>query len=171
MVTCPNCRSTLPDWVQRCHKCNTDLSQEVRTHTPRTEPGARSSKPEKRIGWILYYVFSVLWIFDGARVIIATLGFMKENGTGSPFASWGIIGTVIGVANVSIGVGLILRVEFLRGVANFLCGLNLLGAGFGVVGAILVAPVLGAVGLVAVVISILYCLVYGLQIWAIGETD
>ncbi len=170
MVTCPNCRTQLPDWVQKCHSCNFDVSAAARV-APAKTPRQTPNYANKSLVWTLYYIFSVLWIFDGVRVVLATLGIAKQLGAGSAFASWGILGAIFGGINVLIGLGLILKVEFIRGVANFLCGINLIFAILGVVQTIIISPVLGPVGIIAIIGSILVCALYGAQIWVIGETD
>ena len=122
--------------------------------------------------WSLYYFFGCLWIVDGVRVILPSLGIAsKALAAGSPFASWGIIGAVVGLINVLMGVGLLLKLELARKVANFLCGINLIFGLLGLLGAFLMSGAMGVSGLLGVLLSIFTIALYGAQIWVIGETE
>jgi len=125
-----------------------------------------------KLVWRLYYFFSALWMFDGLRVVIAFLvPTLDEFAAGNPFASWGIAGMLVGLINMLIGLGLIFKVERIRGAANFLCGMNLLSSlvGFGM--SILISGAMGLMGLLGVFFGMFYVVLYGAQIWVIGETD
>ena len=172
-IQCPQCRQTLPLTAMRCQFCGANTSnvprpvQEVKVH----QRGS-SSHQNMTLVWSLYYFFACLWIVDGARVMLPSLGLAtKSLATGSPFASWGILGAVIGLINVLMGIGLLLKLELARKVANFLCGINLIFALFGLLGAFLMSGAMGVAGLLGVLLSIFTIALYGAQIWVIGETE
>ncbi len=172
-IQCPKCQQWLALTASVCQFCGTDVSRVPRPVVPvKQRVRGATSRHNMKLVWRLYYFFSALWMFDGLRVVIAFLvPTLDEFASGNPFASWGIAGMLIGIINMLIGLGLILKVERIRGAANFLCGMNLLSSLVGLGMAILVSGALGIWGLVSVFISMLYVVLYGAQIWVIGETD
>ncbi len=172
-IQCPKCQQWLALTASACQFCGTDVSRVPRPVVPvKQRVRGATSRHNMKLVWRLYYFFSALWMFDGLRVVIAFLvPTLDEFAAGNPFASWGIAGMLVGLINMLIGLGLIFKVERIRGAANFLCGMNLLSSlvGFGM--SILISGAMGLMGLLGVFFGMFYVVLYGAQIWVIGETD
>lgn len=70
-----------------------------------------------------------------------------------------------------IGLGLLARLEFIRGIVNFVCGLSLIFGLFGLLGALLGTLASGAMGLLFLVFQLIDLATNAGMIYLIGETD
>lgn len=172
MIACPRCQKMLPDWSQSCQFCGAPLANVPR---PKGEVKKTYGRTAPNYVWVLYYIFAALWIIDGARILLVSLGALPKlaamGSVGQAFSGMMAIATLIGAALVGLGVGLILKWEPARGVANVICFLNILGGLFNLVSAIFLSPLGGVSGIFNVFLAMFSIAWTGAQIWVIGETD
>lgn len=160
MIQCPSCKNTLPDWAQKCQFCGADVTKVPRPKAAPQQKAYRtagSGYANKNLIWGLYYFFAVWWIIDGGLTLATAKGSVLE--------------IVIGSIQALVGVGLLLRIDFLRGVFNVLAFLGLLGALRGLIFAILGSAFFGLSGFLLVLFMVFKICLYGAQIWVLGETD
>jgi len=81
------------------------------------------------------------------------------------------LGIAFGAVGVIIGLGLILRVEIIRGITNFFCGLNIIFGLFSLAGAVFGTLFAGALGLILILKVVIDIATNGFMIFLIGETD
>lgn len=175
MIECPKCTRLLPDAAESCQFCGFILGNAPRKTVG--EPSARQYAGRQVPKWIwgLYYFFAALWIFDGARVLMVSLKLVPEVwGAGAVGQScMGMLGVMgaIGAFFIAIGVSLIFRFEWARGVVNVICWVRILGLLFDLIMAIFSSAAFGLAGLLNVFIVMLTIAWTGAQIWVIAETD
>ncbi|MHB8636303.1 MAG: hypothetical protein ACYC96_07515 [Fimbriimonadaceae bacterium] len=162
MITCPNCKASLPDWAKNCQFCQADTSQVIRP--TQTKPNAQAFTTP---AWTLaaYYAVSGLITIQSVVEIVSTIVGSKH-GVG-PFEV--IILVWYGLSAV-IGIGLLLRVSIIRAFVNFVCYLNI-GCGLLSLAGALFGTLFSAYGLIFVLLAILQIAEYGFMIFLIGETD
>lgn len=172
MINCPRCQQTLPDWAQTCQFCGSDLKGVQRPVQPKAKR-QRGFQTAKWI-WPAYYACAGYFILNG---LLETIGAIAVAGTvtKTPFGnivnSVNYVGVVVGVLTIVVGIGLILKVEFIRGVVNFFCGISILISLLTLIPTILGSALVGLYGIVYIVRSLLSILTNGLMIYLIGETD
>ena len=175
MITCPKCQSTLPDWATTCQFCQTDVGKVARP------PAA--VKPQRVYGygpapwvWVTYYLIAGWWALSGLYdVVVGLTGIMHPPKADSMFAVdtsiLGYVMLILGAVTLVIGLGLILRIEIVRGIVNIFCWLRILGgARRGLISfALIIAwPVMGIITLVLAIVDIVSG---ALMIYLIGETE
>jgi hypothetical protein len=69
------------------------------------------------------------------------------------------------------GIGLALRIEFIRGVANFICGIQIILGLLSAPATIAMALVMEPFGLPLILMRVLDIALAGFMIYLIGETD
>lgn len=163
MITCPNCKASLPDWAKTCQFCQADTSQVLRPKQDQPDPQAFQAPT-----WTLaaYYAVSALLLVSGLVGILTTLIASRKDGIGL-FDAISIAFDGIGAI---VGLGLLARLEIIRGITNVICFLGILsGIRFAVVG--LGITFVSAWGLLMVIYGIIKIAVYAFMIYLIGETD
>ena len=187
MITCPKCKNTLPDWTQVCQFCQSDVSKLARPVQPQDRAIRGSSNTAAWI-WPTYYFISTyfiligIWhIFDIVLLLHAINADATKHGLpGSSTMSFVIVpiifDIILGAIPIVLGIGLIFKIEIIRGVTNFLCFLNIAVDLVMLVGNVLSAPIAGMVGGADLVMFGMFLQVTnlcfnGLMIYLIGETD
>ncbi len=161
MIQCTKCGAKLPDWTPVCQFCQTDLS-----HVPRPKP----DDPKARIKYyepqpwvnVVYNLIAVYWVLNGIYRVLVGSGVLGEQ-------SFALV--IIGVFGALFGVGMLARVELVRGIVNFVCGINII---FGVTClglSVITSPLVGPLALVGIVVQILDILQSAFLIYLIAETD
>ena len=158
--------------MQSCHFCGASLAGVARPVGPVKKTAAGPAP------WImtLYYIVAGYWIFGGAKEIITdAIGIANlQAKPDSPAASFSFvlyIMIVVGLFQLVLGTGLLLKWEWARAVVNFFCWVRIALGLLGLYTTILAVPILGAMAIVYVFFHILDLVMAGLQIWLIGETD
>lgn len=170
MITCPNCKNTLPDWATACQFCHTDV---------RSIPRSKQPDDVQRYGHRLstgtlnaiYYALATLWIVTGAFAAweaVQPVKFMGE--TIQPGAFEYVIAGFGGIRAL-IGIGLAVKLEVARGIVNFVSALSLLFGLLGLVGSLMGTFLFGPLAILGVVENIVSIIVAGGTIWIIGETS
>lgn len=158
MRQCPHCHAAVPDRVVRCPACGGVLPPPVRLSTdaqrrpPLSAPGTPKWVP------VAYNIIAGYWILSGGFSLVSALAHGGGK-TGSYVAA------AFGLFTVLIGLGLLLRIEIVRGIVNVLCALQIIGGAIGVLGAFLRGAPL------ELVLSFVQIGTAGFMIYLIGETD
>lgn len=165
-VPCPSCRNSVPAGQPQCQFCGSAL--------PVTAPVKGSvwhddavNTPYRRPTWVpLAYNLVSAYIGLSGLVQLVTGGvhIARDN--------WvGYIEVVMGTIGLVLGVGLLLRIEFIRGVVNFVCGMSILFGLFGLLASFPFMMVLGLVGLLWLLQSVFNIATNAAMIYLVGETD
>ena len=111
MISCPNCRATLPQGVGECQFCGLDVSRAYRP-VDRTRH-AQVVNESSGLVWFWYSVIAVFWIADGI--------YMFGSGVGLIGASLSAASVAIGAFLTVTGIGLLVRNEVFRSHYMALC--------------------------------------------------
>ncbi len=181
MITCTGCHNTLPDWAQKCQFCGADVTKVARPVVVGNKPKAAAPSAT----WIMpvYYALCAYWIISGighaaetyhvaiTPVKVEFLG-MKETMEAPGFASFSaILGFLISGFRIIVGTGLAARLEFARGIANFLAGLSILFGILGLAGSLLSSMFTGPWGILLALLNTVDIVVGAMTIYLIGETE
>ena len=180
MIACTSCHNTLPDWAQKCQFCGADVTKVARPAGDRPKSSAPLTKAASWI-WPVYYALCAYWVISGLSGIFetyhvavtpVTTKFLGITTTETPgFGFWSIIGFGIGAFSLLVGIGLALRVEIARGVANFLAALNILFGLAGLAGSLAGTAFVGGLGFILALKHTLDIIVGAMTIYLIGETE
>ncbi|MGC8668931.1 MAG: hypothetical protein ACP5VE_12530 [Chthonomonadales bacterium] len=152
MIKCPACNATLPDGAVRCQFCGASLAVPQRSSpAPNREEGSTGTPPWV---WPAYYGVAVWWILQGVVHVLLVRG--------------GVVDTSINGLSAVIGLGLLARIELVRGITNVMCFLSIVGGLFGLGMAFLEGGWSGALGMLLAVVQIAMA---GFMIFLIGETE
>lgn len=165
MVNCPQCNATLPPGSVHCQFCGASFGA-----APPGRPGAPGARPtghyagRRGLEWvpIAYTLVSIWWIVDGGLSVARGLS------TGSGSIS---LGMIFGALTALVGLGLLLKVEFVRGIVNFLSFFQILFGLFDVVVLFFLSPIVGIWGPIGMILAFIRVGVGGLMIFLIGETE
>lgn len=161
MVECPKCRAQLPDWTQTCQFCGQDVRSVARPPS-NAKPKAMYEPP----AWVnfAYYAIAVYWIVSGLFRILSGLGVFDREAA-SPLL------IIVGAIGIVFGVGLIARVEIVRGIVNFVCGLNIIFGLFSLGGIILGSVFAGPIAILWVIYQLIDIAQSAFLIFLIAETE
>ncbi len=172
MIQCPKCNNSLPDWVQTCQFCKSDISK-----VPRPKVAATAKRPLMQTAawiWPTYYIISGYFVLSGIWTIVQTVIAANTHKSGVEVTGMGpiqVIIIIIGAITSLIGLGLLFKVELARGIVNVLCWIRIAVGVLSLPAAIGLAVVFGPLGIVMLISSIIDVLSSGLMIYLIGETD
>lgn len=169
MIVCPNCKNTLPDWVTSCQFCQADVRSVQRT--PNKDDVERYSYklPDKTL-WSIYYALCIFWLIGGAWDIYE--GIPRPKGGEAGMLGFGdMLSLAFGTFSVLVGLGLLLKIEIIRGIVNVISALNLLFGLIGLVTGIFALFTMAGLGYLLVAMNLLQVIVSGATIWIIGETQ
>lgn len=126
--------------------------------------------------WPAYYTIAVLWIVSGVGGILEALNV-------GPFATTikfqdvkiepgvNLIGLVFSGISAVIGLGLLVKIEIIRGVVNVVCFLQIVNGLLGLWAGIMASAFLGPIGLFITIMNIVDIVTGALMIYILGETD
>ncbi|MBS1724987.1 MAG: hypothetical protein JSS66_18765 [Armatimonadetes bacterium] len=160
MITCPNCKNSLPDWATSCQFCNADVRGIPRPKGSDDVPRHGGKLPDKTL-WTIYYVLCAFWIVNGGANLILALTSKQPN----------YISLAFGVFQLLVGLGLVLKLEIVRGIVNVLSFLSILQGLLGLIGSLMSILAFGALGLIFVLVNIITIVIAGATVWIIGETQ
>ena len=176
MISCPKCQSALPDWAQSCQFCGTDTGKVAR-------PVVEQKKSNYAYGtaawvWWAYYAIAGWFVLSGlinlARGIIGFIQFNRDTADNPYVQSFGVFfyfGMAISAAAIVVGMGLILKSDFIRGIANYYCAFMLLFGALDVLSYIGISAIIGPVAYVWMARSALDVVCGGMMIYLILETN
>jgi hypothetical protein len=171
MISCPKCAATLPDWTQNCQFCHADTSKVIR---PVAAPRARPYAPATpQWVWGAYYAIAGFYILQGGYDIVEAVVASQRKIMGEQigFGFFSALSVVFGAVTALIGIGLLLKVEVVRGIVNFFCGLQIMFGLLGLAGSFIGALFTGPWGLLGVVMNVAQIAAAAFMIYLIGETD
>ena len=169
MVKCPNCQATLPDGAFQCQFCRTQLALPPGAARGYGRPSRQSAAMPGSPSWVMpaYYGIALWWMFSGVWDILhATLWAGKDSG-----GFLDILGIVFGGITALVGLGLLLRIDVVRGIVNVLCFLQILFGILGLITSFLLSGPFGMIGVLGMIHSIVDIGTAALMIYLIGETD
>ncbi len=163
---CPNCRNTVPAGLATCQFCGASLAAIAPAKGSVWHADA-VDQPYRRPTWVpLAYNLVAGYIAVSGLVQLVTGGVHVAKG------NWvGYIELVMGGIALVLGVGLLLRIEFIRGVVNFVCGINLLLGVFGLLAMIPLVMLFGWIGLLLAFMKVFDLACNAGMIYLVGETD
>ena len=162
MILCPQCGAKLPDWTTKCQFCQETIDPTIAGHIP----GVSGKTPQWV--WGAYYGIAIYWILAGAySALFPLLESSKSDGLG--FAA--IIGIAVGSLSILFGIGLIARIEVIRGIINFFCGLKIIFGLLGMLGTIGLALLTGPFGIILMFLKVFDIASAAFMIYLIGETE
>ena len=128
-ITCPGCQNAVPIGLANCQFCGTSLAA-----INKTIPKAKwndTYDPHKvsysggRPGWVwpLYYGICGWFILSGLMDIPQGLGMFAKK---PDEAGINLFVLIFAGIDILLGIGLLFKVEFIRGIVNFVCGIGLI---------------------------------------------
>ncbi|MER3495624.1 MAG: hypothetical protein C4320_01645 [Armatimonadota bacterium] len=124
------------------------------------------TRPYGRLGWAGPVYFAVCLYFLLSGLVHAGLALAgKHHGFDALFV---FVGPVI---NMVLGIGLLARIEIIRGITNFICAINILFSLLGLLTGAMITMALGWIGLVLLFFNVLEIALNGFRIYLIGEND
>lgn len=163
MIQCPNCKATLPDWVQQCQFCQAPTGHVLRPR--QNAPNVRAFEVPAWI-WACYYGIAGLITIESIIDIVTTLVHAKHG-----LGFFDGVFLVFSAVECLVGVGLLLRLELVRSIVNIVCFAGILRHLFGFLTSFALMIVWPVVGVLLFVLNILFIIQYGFLIYLIGETD
>lgn len=175
MITCPNCKKTLPDWAQNCQFCGSDLKSVARPFLAPVQGRARGSARTADWIWPAYYGICGWDILNGIYGIIMGLQPHRAHGL-MPATSSNPFLIFFGVFEIIWGLALAAKIEIVRGITNILCFLSIAAGVLQLVGYALSTALVPFFGGALVVVAAIFMTVFniacsGLMIYLLGETD
>lgn len=162
MIQCPQCRNTLPDTFVKCQFCGADVTKVPRPVQPKA----------KKVGyeipkwvWLAYFGVAGYWLIGGIMDIVRGLQSLEKAGG---FAYFGI---VFGAITALVAIGLMARVELVRGIVNILCFLRILNGALTLWGALMGSIFIGPLALLFAIFGAIDVASGLFMIYLIGETD
>lgn len=156
MIKCPGCGNTLPDSFVRCQFCGADT-----TSVPRPAPvqKSRAKQAEGAPAWVTpaYYAVCGYYILSG---LVSVITGLKSPGV-----------MILGGINICFGIGLAAKIDFIRGIANIICWIQIVLGALGIMGALALSALIGPLAFVLVGLDVIQIGAAGFMIYLIGETD
>lgn len=176
-IKCPGCGNSLPANAARCQFCGADTSKVQRPAPPPGKPKIKAFETPKWV-WFAYYAVAVWWILGGTLDVLD--GFYVFGKPEEIAEAERLLGQALGPSYVTIvagaitalfGVGLVVRVEIIRGIVNFVAGIKLIFTLLGLVATVIGSGFFGLYSIPFIIFGVLDVLSCALLIWLIGETD
>lgn len=163
MIQCPQCRNSLPDTFTKCQFCGADVTKVPRPVQPKVQ---RSSygEPAKWV-FLAYYGIAGYWLIGGAMDIFRGVKSLEESG------GFAYIGIVFGAITALVAIGLMARIELVRGIVNILSFLRILSGALGLWGALMGSLFIGPLAILFAIFSAIDVASGLFMIYLIGETD
>ena len=174
-ITCPGCQRKLPAGARSCHFCGVDVSKVARAAGPAKKVYQEYETPK----WIvsLYWALCAWWCLGGVLQIVEVYrDYLSRQSSTSifvekSFGAYDAIGIAFGAVGILVGLGLALKVKFIRKYVNFICGLNILFGLLSLAGSLASILLVGALGVIFVISNIVDIIVAAATIWLLSETS
>jgi hypothetical protein len=177
IIVCPTCNRSVPAGFGQCQFCGGSLAGIAKPTPSKGYFAYEDGHTQTYFGkpkWVYpaYNAVCVYYILSGLYTVIASLLVKPGKSEVADIISFvKIIGMVVGGVYILFGIGLLAKVEFLRGIVNFFCGLSIIFALISLPGALAGVAVSGFSGFVNLAITIVNIVINALMIYLIGETD
>ena len=116
--------------------------------------------------WWAYYLIAGYFLLGGIFVVLAGLGVLGED-----MALGGSCIAIMGLVNIVLGAGLILRWEAIRGVVNVVCFVTIIMAAWSALQGFFLAPLTGPYAALFLFQNVIDFCTAGFMIFLLGETD
>lgn len=173
-MTCPTCNKQVIAGVPTCQFCGSDLRGMAPTQAKRSvfidsdsyDAVHSGGKP----GWVVpaYYIVAGYFLVSGLLAILLTVMNKKGMEEAGMFA---YVAIAMYSISVIMGLGLLAKIEIIRGIVNFVCGISLIFGIIGLIGSFGSVLLLGGMGVLMLIRNILDICMNGFMIYLIGETD
>jgi hypothetical protein len=165
MIKCPKCNATLPDGAGYCQFCQSTFVNTAPVQP--TDDYDTGIAPMPNWVWPAYYGVAGWWIASGLYGVLTTV--IRSGAAG--FSGFGLVLLLLELFPAIIGIGLLFRVELVRGIVNISCFLQILQGVLGLLVAVFSPFVTGIWGIITVLVLVLNIALALLMIYLIGETD
>ena len=174
MKRCPRCNAMMTDVSTYCQFCNTSTAspppQSGASALPQPPPirpprvsGVRS---EFAWAWKAYYGVSAWWLISGLYQIVNAL-----TGSNDDFPAATFISAAAGALTCVIALGLMLRIEIVRGIVNFVAGMRIILGAINLVFLFFLGGFFHPFGAFMVAYICFDIVMAGFLIFLIGETE
>jgi hypothetical protein len=172
-MTCPTCQKQVIAGVPTCQFCGSDLRGMAPAQAKRSifidsdsyEPVHTGGKP----GW----VYPAYYCVSGYYVVSALIGILlvvlnKKSDMSDPFTIAMI--AIYGVSLI-VGIGLLAKIELVRGIVNYVSFGKILGALRGILFSLGIMMVSTGMGILLLLFNVFELCTAVFMIYLIGETD
>ena len=173
-MTCPTCQKQVISGVPTCQFCGSDLRGMAPAQAKRSifidsdsyDVVHTGGKP----GWVVpaYYIVCGYFVLTGVLRAILTLSNHRLMTEGGPLI---YVSFAFDALSILFGLGLMLKIEVIRGIVNFVCGISLIFGLFGLLGSLGSVLTLGGLGVLFLIQNVLDICTNGFMMYLIGETD
>lgn len=174
-ITCPNCKNSVPPSFQVCQFCGTSLTNVVRPKQGGAAGGKKKlfDYDEHNVDYFgkPKWVWPAYYGIAGYFILYAVISSLRMLATRKPDEDINYFLLIINGLGLVKGLGLILRIQFIRNAVVFLCSLSIIFALIGIPGTLAIAAAMGAAGLVFVILSVVDFMFNCMMIYLIGETE
>lgn len=164
MIQCPNCGNSLPDTFAKCQFCGADVTKVPRPIAQPKQAASPYFQTAKWV-WVAYYGIGGYWLLGGGMDIFRSLRSMSEAGF---FAYFGL---ALGAFSVLVAIGLIARIELVRGIVNILSWLRIVSGALALWGALWGSLYIGPIALLIALFGTFDIASGVLMIYLLGETE
>jgi hypothetical protein len=173
-MTCPTCQKQVISGVPTCQFCGSDLRGMAPAQAKRSifidsdsyDVVHTGGKP----GWAVpaYYIVASYFVLSGLVSVLLTVLNKKTMADGGSFVYIGLAFSAVGIL---LGIGLLAKIEIIRGIVNFVCGLNLIFGIIGLLGSFAGVMTMGGLGVLFLIQDVVDICMNAFMIYLIGETD
>lgn len=164
MNRCPRCQQVLPDWQDKCQFCGAQVLPAPGTGWG-GQAGTQGSKPAPWV-WFAYYAVCGYFVISG--LVGLWNYYFAQPGNRDPGST---ISLGVGIITALGGLGLALRIEVVRGIANVLGFIKMIMGGLRILDMVMCGWLFGPSALIHIFWGALDIATGGLIIFLIGETD
>ena len=172
-MICPTCQKQVIAGMATCQFCGGDLrglaptqKRSIFIDSDSYEPVHTGGKPK----WVqpAYYTVASYFILTGVLAALRTLLNQKGMQEAGVFA---YVGLAFNALSVLLGIGLIAKIEIIRGIVNFVCGISLIFGIIGLLGSFGAILAVGGLGVLVLLQNVIDICMNAFMIYLIGETD
>lgn len=172
-IECPGCKRKLPNSAQNCHFCGVSTKNVARVAAPDKKHYAEFETPK----WItgLYYGLCAWWVIGGLIQVVEVFAAASNRkpdlfGGGTGLQVYDYVGIAFGAVTLILGFCMFFKVEAARNIVNIVAFLNIIFGLLGLITSLFSILLLGPLGVLLVISSIVDIVVAGLTIWLLSET-
>ena len=119
--------------------------------------------------WPAYYSICAYFILTGLVGVIMTAISISRAKDGVGIFDY--VSLVVGAITALIGIGLVAKVDFVRGIVNIFCWIQIVSSVLGAASLLLAGLILGPFAILMAFWRLIDAVTAGLMIFLIGETD
>lgn len=169
-MKCPRCNNSVLTGIATCQFCGEDLRglAPVQKRSAFFDPDNHDVvHTGGRPHWAIPAYYSIASYFLLSGLISALLTAMKP----SKLEIMNTVNYISSGISIIMGLGLLTKIEIIRGVVNFVCGLRVVFGLLSLPGSLMGLVGTGAMGFIFLLLNLLDIVLNGFMIYLIGETD